>query len=136
MKRIFSAALLSIAIASCGSDSKEDSVRNDDAALGGSNASVSEMSQGQKLFLNNCLQCHNIKTDKIGPKLEGVMARWDNDTTQMYAFIRNSQAVIKSGYPRAVKVFKDYNQTMMTPMPHLTDDDINNIMEYIHKGEE
>jgi cytochrome c2 len=135
MKRILVIALLSITLVSCG-DSKQESVRNDDAALGNNSSSASEMSQGHKLFLNNCLQCHNIKTDKIGPKLEGVFSRWDNDTTQMYAFIRNSQQVIKSGYPRAVKVYRDYNQTIMTPMPHLTDDDIDQIMGYIYKGEE
>ncbi|RYD59529.1 MAG: cytochrome c [Sphingobacteriales bacterium] len=135
MKKILSAAIIAFMLASCG-DGKNESVKDDDAALGGNGNTVANMSPGHKLFLNNCLQCHNIKSDKVGPKLEGVMARWNNDTTQMYAFIRNSQAVIKSGHPRAVKVFDEYNQTLMTPMPHLTDADIAQIMEYINKGEE
>jgi cytochrome c2 len=135
MKRILSAILIAFSLVSCGDD-KDGSVRNDDETLGDNSNAVANMSPGHKLFLNNCLQCHNIKTDKIGPKLEGVMARWNNDTTQIYAFIRNSQAVIKSGHPRAVKVYDEFNQTMMTPMPHLTDNDIRQIVEYINKGEE
>ncbi len=93
-----------------------------------------EISKGQKLFINNCIQCHTIKKDKIGPKLEGVLARWDNDTTRLYAFIKNSQEAIKKGDPRAVKVYKEWNETMMTPMPHLSDGEINAILEYIKTG--
>jgi cytochrome c2 len=95
-----------------------------------------EISQGQKLFINNCVQCHNIKKDKIGPKLEGVLARWDNDTTRIHAFIHNSQEAIKKGDPRAVAVYKEWNETMMTPMPHLSDGEIDAILEYINKGVE
>ncbi|RYE23627.1 MAG: c-type cytochrome [Sphingobacteriales bacterium] len=95
-----------------------------------------EMGKGQKLFINNCIQCHNIKKDKIGPKLEGIIARWDNDTARIHAFIRNSQEVIKSGDPRAVKLYDDWNKTVMTPMPHLSDGDIDAILEYINKGVE
>lgn len=134
MKIILGVSLLAIIFASCGSAEKA-SVRNEDAALGGT-ASGAEMDAGHKLFINNCIQCHNIKTDKIGPKLEGAIARWDNDTARMYAFIKNSQEAIKKGDARAVKVYDEFNHTIMTPMPHLTDGDINQILEYINKGEE
>lgn len=91
---------------------------------------------GQKIFINNCIQCHNIKTDKIGPRLEGSFARWNNDTARFSAFIRNSQEIIKSGDPRAVAVYKEWNNALMTPMPHLTDNDIKELLEYINKGVE
>jgi cytochrome c2 len=132
MKKIFS-IVATLALASCGG-AVEESVRNEDEGLESGNKV--EMSGGHKLFVNNCIQCHNIKKDKIGPKLEGVLARWDNDTARMYAFIKNSQQVIKNGDPRAVKVYEEWNKTMMTPMTHLTDNEIDQIIEYIYKGEE
>jgi cytochrome c2 len=89
---------------------------------------------GQKLFINNCIQCHNIKKDKTGPKLEGVLARWDNDTARLRAFIHNSTEVIKAGDPRAVAVYEQWNKTMMTPMTHLSDGEIDQILEYINAG--
>ncbi len=90
-----------------------------------------EVSPGQQLFVQNCLQCHYVEKDKIGPKLRGFMAYWDHDTARVRAFIRNSQEVIKSGDPRAVAVYEQYNKSIMTPMPHLTDEEIDLIIEYI-----
>lgn len=134
MKIISGLAFIALAFASCSGGSNEKSVRDEDKNIEG--AAKVEMSAGHKLFVNNCIQCHNIKTDKIGPALEGVMSRWNNDTARVYAFIRNSQEVIKKGDPRAVEVYEKYNHTMMTPMPHLTDQDINQILEYINTGKE
>ena len=94
------------------------------------------MTEGHKLFINNCIQCHNIKKDKIGPMLDGVVARWDNDTPRLRNFIRNSADAIRASDPRAVEVYEKWNKTLMTPMPHLTDGDIDKILEYIATGEE
>src|SRR5690606_22143604 len=43
----------------------------------------------------------------------------------------NSQALVASGDPAAVKVFEEYNKVVMTPFPELTDDDIDNIISYV-----
>lgn len=87
--------------------------------------------KGAQLFNNYCLQCHGLNDDKIGPKLAGVLARWDNDTSRIAAFIRNPQKVIASGDKRAVAVAKEWNYAMMTPMPHLSDAEINALLEYM-----
>lgn len=133
MKRYLSIAALTLILASCGG-AAERSVRDDAGAIDGDKPV--ELTGGHKLFVNNCIQCHSIKKDKIGPKLEGVLARWDNDTARVYAFIKNSQLAIKNGDPRAVKVFGEWNKTMMTPMTHLSDNEIAQILEYIYTGEE
>jgi cytochrome c2 len=93
------------------------------------------MSAGERTFVNNCIQCHSVHKDKVGPKLENILARWDNDTARIGAFIKNSQEVIKKGDPRAVKVYEEWHEALMTPMPHLTDSDIKDILTYIYSAE-
>ena len=91
---------------------------------------------GQTLFNNYCVQCHSLNEDKIGPKLSGALQRWDNDTARIAAFIRNAREARESGDPRAVKVHEEWNGALMTPMPHLTDNDINQLLEYIANGKD
>jgi len=92
------------------------------------------ISKGKAIFNANCTQCHKLHEKLIGPALEGAIARWDNDTTRIRAFIHNSQEAIKNGDPRAVKVYAENNQTIMTPMPHLSNADIDALIDYINKG--
>ena len=118
-----------ILLAACGTESITQST---ETTVG----SEPPMPPGKKTFINNCVQCHNLKTDKIGPKLEGSFANWNNDTARYVAFIRNSQEVIKAGDPRAVEVYEKWGKQLMTPMPHLTDGDIHELLDYINKGTE
>lgn len=120
---------LAISLSACGTEGNTSSSENIPEP-------APTVSNGQKLFVNNCVQCHNVKTDKIGPKLEGSLARWNNDTARIHAFIKNSQAVIKAGDPRAIEVYEQYNKTVMTPMTHLSDGEINEILEYVETAGE
>ena len=113
-----------ITIASCGSD--ETTKKGNPYST-----ADKEPSKGGQLFNSYCIQCHGLDEDKVGPKLKGAFAHWDNDTTRIRAFIRNTKETIVSGDPRAVQVAKDWNNALMTPMPHLSDEDINHILEYI-----
>lgn len=97
---------------------------------------VETVSPGKKIFINNCLQCHSLKQDKNGPKLEGVLTRWNNDTTMVVAYIKNSQQVIGAGNARAVKVYHDWNEAAMPPFPNLSDADIKELLAYINAGAE
>jgi hypothetical protein len=92
------------------------------------------MSKGKAIFVANCITCHKLNEKMIGPALTGALARWDNDTTRIRAFIKNSQETIHNGDKRAQAVYKEFNETIMTPMPHLTDADINELIDYINKG--
>ncbi|PZF72216.1 c-type cytochrome [Taibaiella soli] len=94
-----------------------------------------KMSEGKALFVNNCAICHDMKQDKTGPKLEGVFDRWNNDTTKMKAFIRNSSAVIASGDQYTTDLFHKWASTVMTPFPNLTDDELNKIVDYLKNGD-
>lgn len=86
---------------------------------------------GEQIFNNNCIQCHALHEDRIGPKLAGVMDRWHNDTTGISAFIRDAGTSIASGHPRAVQVAEEWHHSVMTPMPHLSDNDIRLLLDYI-----
>ena len=88
---------------------------------------------GKVLFKSNCAQCHakNMKTAATGPALGGSQERWGDDEA-LYAWIRNSQAMIASGHPRAVELWNEYKPTVMTAYPDLTDDDIGSLLLYIN----
>jgi cytochrome c551/c552 len=88
---------------------------------------------GKALFNNKCASCHAIDKKLVGPALKGVEDRWD-DKAMLYDWVRNSAAVIKKGYPRAVEVYNEYNKVQMTAFPELKDADIDAILGYINTG--
>lgn len=94
------------------------------------------MSKGKAIFVANCMQCHKMNDKSIGPALAGSMQRWDNDTSRIAKFIRNSQESISLGDSRAKQVYEENNKSPMPSMPHLTDNDINALIDYINKGVE
>ncbi|MBI1225656.1 MAG: c-type cytochrome [Bacteroidetes bacterium] len=88
---------------------------------------------GKALFKNNCASCHNknMKDKLTGPALGGAQERWGDDEA-LYKWIRNSQAEIASGHPRAVAIWNEFKPTVMTSFPSLSDGDIANILAYIN----
>ncbi len=90
---------------------------------------------GKTLFQANCGSCHakNMKTAMTGPALAGVESRWDTKAN-LYSWIRNSQGMVKKGHPRAVEIFNQYNKSVMTAFPSLTDDEIGSILLYIEEA--
>ena len=87
---------------------------------------------GKDLFKNYCAQCHakNMKSNLTGPALGGVRERWESQE-DLYAWIRNSQAMIQAGHPRAVELWNQWKPTQMTAFPDLTDDEIESMLVYI-----
>jgi cytochrome c2 len=84
---------------------------------------------GKKLFYGKCASCHMVNKDMTGPALKGVEDRWP-DKEKLYAFIRNSEEVIRNDkYAR--ELWLQWNQTAMLPHPDLKDEDINAILGYI-----
>ncbi len=128
MKKYLFIATSIIVFTSCGNEEQKTAT--------GIQETEPTISKGKAIFNANCTQCHKLHEKLIGPALEGAMARWDNDTTRIRAFIHNSQEAIKNGDPRAVKVYAENNQTIMTPMPHLSNADIDALIDYINKGED
>lgn len=88
---------------------------------------------GKELFKNYCAACHNkdMRSAATGPALGGSQAKWGDDVA-LYAWIRNSQAMIQKGHPRAVELWNQYKPTVMTAFPNLTDDEIGSILAYVN----
>jgi cytochrome c551/c552 len=94
---------------------------------------LTQAQDGKALFNQKCASCHAIDKQLVGPALKGVEDRWD-DKKMLYDWVRNSAAVIKKGYPRAVAVYAEYNKVQMTAFPELKDQDIDAILGYINTG--
>ena len=88
---------------------------------------------GENLFQGNCARCHKLDADFTGPALRGVTARWESEA-DLISWIKNSQAMINSGHPRAVQLFDEWNQSVMPAFLTLTDEDVLNILEYVENG--
>lgn len=89
-----------------------------------------DLDEGKTLFKSNCAACHTIGKGKLtGPDLKDVTQRVSHEW--ITAFVKNSTAVIESGDEYAKKIFNEYNKTIMTAHPHLTDENISNIIAYI-----
>ncbi|SIQ23323.1 c-type cytochrome [Maribacter ulvicola] len=101
----------------------------DEAAAAGGDAK-----KGKALFNQNCAACHSLNRKMTGPALENVESRLSEeeglDKEWLYAWIRNSSAVIKSGDAYANKLYAEYNQAAMTAFPTLSDSDIDDILAY------
>ncbi|MBK9272301.1 MAG: c-type cytochrome [Saprospiraceae bacterium] len=90
---------------------------------------------GKTSFKNNCASCHNknMKDALTGPALAGFVERWAAYPKEdLYKWIRNSQAMINSGHPKAKELWDQYKPTVMTAFPNLSDDEIESLTLYIN----
>lgn len=96
-------------------------------------AQEADIEAGKTLFKNNCASCHNknMKDDLTGPALGGLEERWaDYPREDIYSWIRNSQAMVNDGHPKALELWNDWKPALMTPL-NLTDEEIENTLAYI-----
>ncbi|TDT46861.1 mono/diheme cytochrome c family protein [Maribacter spongiicola] len=97
-------------------------------------ADAGDAKNGKALFNQNCAACHALNRKMTGPALENVESRLSEDEglgkEWLYAWIKNSPGVIKSGDAYANKIYAEYNQAAMTAFPTLTNSDIDDILAY------
>jgi hypothetical protein len=88
-------------------------------------------SKPEKSCLKNVLSvtAPMIKTRKV-PGLKDATKRMPGGDWK-YKFVRNSSEMIASGDAYATKLYVKYKQETMTAFPKLTDDQIDQIFEYI-----
>jgi hypothetical protein len=65
----------------------------------------------------------------VGPALKGVNEKYDE--AWLIKWIKNSQALVKSGDAKAVKAYNENNQAVMTSFENLSDAQVKSILEYI-----
>jgi len=87
---------------------------------------------GKSIFQNNCANCHSLTKDVLGPRLQNVEQRLEKKV--LYAWIRNPEAVIRSGDPYFNGLKEKFGGVMMMGSPHLTDGEIDAILEYLRTG--
>lgn len=84
-------------------------------------------------FDKKCSGCHTIGAgDEVGPDLKGVADR--REEAWIKAFIKNSEAVIKSGDPIANELFNKYKKVKMPAREELTDKELTALYEFLKAG--
>ena len=97
-------------------------------------AQEGDPAKGKSLFNANCAACHQLDKKMTGPALRNVETRLSEeqglDREWLYAWIRNSSGLIKSGDTYANKIYNEYGGAAMTAFPQLSDEDLNNVLAY------
>lgn len=84
--------------------------------------------KGKSLFNSNCASCHKLDKKVVGPALAGITEK--RDAEWLFSWIRNNQELRESGDADAIAIFEEYNGSVMTNFPQLSDEDITNILAY------
>jgi glucose/arabinose dehydrogenase/mono/diheme cytochrome c family protein len=90
------------------------------------------LSEGQRIFENNCSSCHNFLQRSIGPSLQ--KATTDLPEEWLRKFIQNAPEMITSGDSRAGMLYKEYKQ-VMPPFSSLNASQVDAILAFIHKNQ-
>jgi mono/diheme cytochrome c family protein len=125
--KIVIALVCMLAFISCHENSKSSNQNN----IIDNTASIKKdkYSEGKDLFIVNCASCHMVQKRLTGPALAGVTKRWE-DKDKLYAFIKNTQDVIKTD-KYAKDLYERYNKTAMNVFSFLTDEQIECILVYV-----
>lgn len=85
---------------------------------------------GEKIFKDNCASCHSLSKKTVtGPGLEGVSKRVPSKEW-LHKWIKNNDALIKSGDAYAVKI-SAFSESAMTTFAAMPDADIDAVIKYI-----
>jgi mono/diheme cytochrome c family protein len=87
--------------------------------------------EGETIYKQYCIACHNIDQKLIGPPQRGVLKR--RTPEWVMNMILNPQNMVKDD-PIAKKLFMDFNQIPMTNQ-NLTQDQARKILEYFRTTE-
>lgn len=92
-----------------------------------------ELLPGKKIFVANCAPCHTLTKDVVGPALNGILVRWNGDTSRLKVYIQNPsdyELTHEDPYVSALK--KDFYNIEMPAFPLLSDSDLQTLIIYIN----
>ena len=112
---------LSLVLVACNQkgNSSADETPMDSAAI----------AKGAAIFNQNCIACHSIDQDGIGPALGGVTDDVSDDWLK--SFIADPKKMIESGDPRAQSLFAKY-KAVMPSFAYYKEDELDGIVAYLH----
>ncbi len=90
---------------------------------------LSSVSSGETLFIQNCMSCHDIKAETMGPPLGGITKLLTKE--ELFQFIKYPSEVIASGNKRANNLLSRY-KIMMPSYQHLNDEQLFDVLSYIN----
>lgn len=93
--------------------------------------SFADATKGKQLFEANCSSCHNPLRDATGPALYGKEDLVPGGRKWIYTWVQNSQAVLAGGDKYAQGLFTQFNKVVMPSFPQLSNQDIDNILDYV-----
>ena len=94
---------------------------------------VSHSQDGEKLFKANCASCHHPIKNATGPKMQGVLQKWEDNGEEdlIYEWVKNPAELYNSGKSKMAKAIWDWSPTVMTPQGHLSKDEVKSIFAYV-----
>ncbi len=84
---------------------------------------------GKTLFEGKCQSCHALNNKLVGPALKDVHKRRSYEW--LVKWIRNNEALRKSGDKDAIDLFEKNNKLVMTSFSDLKDDEMASLIMYI-----
>ena len=94
---------------------------------------VSHSQDGEKLFKANCASCHHPIKNATGPKMQGVLQKWEDngEGDLIYEWVKNPAELYNSGKSKMAKAIWDWSPTVMTTQGHLSKDEVKSIFAYV-----
>jgi cytochrome c2 len=94
-------------------------------------AQEGDAANGEGLFKANCASCHFPHKDMTGPALKGARERWIENSSEdnFYAWVKNSQSLVKGGDPYANELFNKWKSVMTVQA--VNNSEIDDIFAYV-----
>lgn len=98
-------------------------------SISGKPVDDASIAAGKTLFEGKCQSCHALNNKLVGPALKDIHKRRSYDW--LVKWIRNNEALRKSGDKDAIDVFEKNNKLVMTNFTDLKDDELASLIMYI-----
>ncbi|MBO6516348.1 MAG: cytochrome c [Bacteroidia bacterium] len=87
---------------------------------------------GEALFKQKCQSCHSVHRRTVGPKLKGLVKKYD--LNYLVRFTQDNVSLREEGNPRAIEVYNEYSGTTMLTFKSLSAKEILSIFSYAESG--